>query len=135
MVDILKFKHSYEWHTSLKYLNLLNEMLYFISVLKLWNLIFILGPPDQPTNCSVLNQTTDSLEVQCLPGFNGGLQQSFLLEVTDIQTKMLLANATDKIPEFTVKINLPFLFFHAYNRLSIESLMWSTNLILLTYTF
>ena len=91
-------------------------MLYFISVLKLWNLIFILGPPDQPTNCSVLNQTTDSLEVQCLPGFNGGLQQSFLLEVTDIQTKMLLANATDKIPEFTVKINLPFLFFHAYNR-------------------
>lgn len=60
------------------------------------------GPPDPPTNCSVVNQTTDSLEVQCLPGFNGGLQQHFLLEVTDIQTKLLLANATDKIPEFTV---------------------------------
>ena len=66
----------------------------------------ISGPPDPPTNCSVLNQTTDSLEVQCLPGFNGGLQQSFLLEVTDIQTKVLLANATDKIPEFTVCIYL-----------------------------
>ena len=61
----------------------------------------VIGPPDPPTNCSVVNQTTDSLEVQCLPGFNGGLQQHFLLEVTDIQTKLLLANATDKIPEFT----------------------------------
>ena len=70
------------------------------------NFYLISGPPDPPTNCSVLNQTTDSLEVQCLPGFNGGLQQSFLLEVTDIQTKVLLANATDKIPEFTVCIYL-----------------------------
>ena len=74
-----------------------------------------LGPPDPPTNCSVLNQTTDSLEVQCLPGFNGGLQQSFLLEVTDIQTKVLLANATDKIPEFTV-ISYLYRFFKISNR-------------------
>ena len=66
------------------------------------NLTFFIGPPDPPTNCSVVNQTTDSLEVQCLPGFNGGLPQTFLLEVTDIQTKLLLANATDTIPEFTV---------------------------------
>ena len=66
--------------------------------------ILVIGPPDPPTNCSVVNQTTDSLEVQCLPGFNGGLQQHFLLEVTDIQTKLLLANATDKIPEFTASV-------------------------------
>ena len=64
-------------------------------------MFFLTGPPDTPTNCSVVNQTTDSLEVECLPGFNGGLEQHFLLEVIDLQTKVLLANATDKLPEFT----------------------------------
>ena len=63
---------------------------------------FFLGPPEAPTNCSVVNQTTDSLEVECLPGFNGGLEQEFVLEVADMQSKVVLANATDKLPEFTV---------------------------------
>ena len=63
------------------------------------------GPPEAPTNCSVVNQTTDSLEVECLPGFDGGLDQHFVLEVADLQSKVLLANATDKLPEFTVRVN------------------------------
>ena len=71
--------------------------------------VFPVGPPDPPTNCSVVNQTTDSLEVECLPGFNGGLEQKFVLEVTDLQTKVLLANATDKLPEFTV--SSPTMYF------------------------
>ena len=62
----------------------------------------IAGPPDAPTNCSVVNQTTDSLDVQCLSGFDGGLDQHFLLEVADLQTGLLLANASDKVPEFRV---------------------------------
>ncbi len=53
-------------------------------------------------NCSVVNQTTESLEVECLPGFDGGLRQFFLLEITDLQTGILLANATDTQPEFQV---------------------------------
>ena len=64
--------------------------------------IYISGPPEAPTNCSVVNQTTDSLEVQCLPGFDGGLEQEFKLEVADLQTGMLLANASDTVPEFRV---------------------------------
>jgi hypothetical protein len=37
-----------------------------------------------------------------LSGFDGGLEQHFLLEVADLQTGLLLANASDKIPEFRV---------------------------------
>ena len=51
-----------------------------------------------------MNQTTDSLEVECLPGFNGGMDQDFVLEVADLHSKAVLANATDKQPEFTVSI-------------------------------
>jgi len=60
------------------------------------------GPPEAPTNCSVVNQTTDSLVVECLPSFDGGLKQFFGLEVTDLQSGALTANFTDALPEFQV---------------------------------
>lgn len=63
---------------------------------------YVLGPPEAPTNCSVVNQTTDSLEVECLPAFDGGLQQYFGLEVTDLQSGILFYNATDSSPDFQV---------------------------------
>ena len=64
--------------------------------------LIFLGPPEAPTNCSVVNQTTDSLVVECLPSFDGGLKQFFGLEVTDLQSGILLANFTDSHPEFEV---------------------------------
>ena len=61
------------------------------------------GPPDPPSNCSVVNQTTDSLEVWCRPGFDGGLRQSFVMVVTDLSSGEELANATEEdAPEFRV---------------------------------
>lgn len=63
------------------------------------------GPPEAPTNCSVVNQTTDSLEVECLPSFDGGLKQFFGLEVSDLQSGVLLANFTDNVPEFQVSFH------------------------------
>jgi hypothetical protein len=65
----------------------------------------------------VVNQTTDSLDVQCLAGFDGGLEQHFLLEVADLQTGLLLANASDKIPEFRVRSSDDVIhssFFHQF---------------------
>ncbi|XP_046753588.1 nephrin-like isoform X5 [Diprion similis] len=66
------------------------------------------GHPDNPHNCSVLNQTTDSLHVECTEGFDGGLPQEFTLEV-DIETSNELAkagslvyNSTSKVPTFSV---------------------------------
>lgn len=35
------------------------------------------GKPDPLTNCSVFNQTSESFQVACVEGYNGGLQQEF----------------------------------------------------------
>ncbi len=40
--------------------------------------------------------------LRCSEGFNGGLSQSFMLEVRDIQTNELRANYTSPVPRFTV---------------------------------
>ncbi|KPJ15325.1 Hemicentin-1 [Papilio machaon] len=37
--------------------------------------------PDPPTNCTVYNLTHDSLDLMCLPGYEGGLQCVFVAEV------------------------------------------------------
>lgn len=39
------------------------------------------GKPHAPRNCTLWNQTSDSVEVSCVAGFDGGLPQRFLLEV------------------------------------------------------
>ncbi|KAK7074662.1 hypothetical protein SK128_011972 [Halocaridina rubra] len=39
------------------------------------------GPPDPPKNCTIINQTTDTIEVQCSAGFDGGLTQVFYMEL------------------------------------------------------
>ena len=59
-------------------------------------------PPAHPTNCVVLNQTIDILQVKCEPGFDGGLDQFFMLEVMDVMTIMLLANVSSSRPLFTI---------------------------------
>lgn len=64
--------------------------------------IIAAGKPDPPFNCSLLNQTTESLEVECVEGFDGGQPQYFLLEVYDQQTSVLQANVSAKFPLFTV---------------------------------
>jgi hypothetical protein len=40
-----------------------------------------LGKPEPVQNCSVVNESTDSFQVNCAPGFNGGLPQQFTLAV------------------------------------------------------
>ncbi|XP_022914013.2 nephrin isoform X1 [Onthophagus taurus] len=64
--------------------------------------IIAAGKPDPPHNCSILNQTTESLEVECVESFDGGQQQYFLLEVFDEQTNILQANVSAKFPLFTI---------------------------------
>lgn len=64
--------------------------------------IIAAGKPDPPFNCTILNQTTESLEVECVEGFDGGQPQYFLLEVYDEQSEVLQANVSAKFPMFTV---------------------------------
>ncbi|XP_053206806.1 synaptogenesis protein syg-2-like isoform X2 [Panonychus citri] len=63
------------------------------------------GPPDQPENCTIANITMDSLTVSCWPGYNGGLDQRYHLEMhLDNQDGPLIQNqSTTDYPFFIVK--------------------------------
>lgn len=54
------------------------------------------GKPDTPYNCTISNQTSTSLDVECLDAFDGGQPQKFQLEVYDQETHLLLVNRTSR---------------------------------------
>ena len=45
--------------------------------------IIAAGKPDPVKNCSISNVTSNSFQISCSPGFNGGLPQNFTLEVVE----------------------------------------------------
>ncbi|CAG0881461.1 unnamed protein product [Darwinula stevensoni] len=60
--------------------------------------------PDPPQNCTLMNSSPDSLEVDCDVGFDGGLPQQFLLVVHDEETGELLNNlSSPKEPVFRIQ--------------------------------
>ncbi|XP_046658181.1 nephrin-like isoform X2 [Homalodisca vitripennis] len=65
--------------------------------------IFPAGKPDGLSNCSIANQTSDSLQIECESGFDGGLPQEFYIEVFTAQRKVLVRNITSKEPWFRVE--------------------------------
>ena len=60
------------------------------------------GRPDPLRNCSIINQTSHSLEVECRSGFDGGLPQYFVAELFDLAGHRLLRNLTRPFPDFAV---------------------------------
>ncbi|CAH2012835.1 unnamed protein product [Acanthoscelides obtectus] len=60
------------------------------------------GKPDPPSNCTILNQTSDSLSLECSEGFDGGLRQQFVMEVYDAASGRLVGNVTARQPAFGV---------------------------------
>ncbi|KAK1133119.1 hypothetical protein K0M31_014477 [Melipona bicolor] len=60
------------------------------------------GRPDMVHNCTTSNTSTNSFSVRCAEGFNGGLPQSFLLEVKESNSQKLRANLTSPVPRFSV---------------------------------
>ncbi|KAI9552041.1 hypothetical protein GHT06_022378 [Daphnia sinensis] len=76
--------------------------------------------PDPPSNCTVLNQTADAVEVWCRPGFDGGHPQLFQFEIFDTQSAVLLYNKSGRYPHLRVG-NLEsgvklFIQISSYNR-------------------
>ncbi|XP_042230051.1 nephrin-like [Homarus americanus] len=64
--------------------------------------VFPADHPDPVHNCSVNNVSTTWVSIQCVAGFDGGLPQTFVLELYDIGHDRLLANTTNTVPVFLV---------------------------------
>ncbi|CAG9760494.1 unnamed protein product [Ceutorhynchus assimilis] len=52
------------------------------------------GKPFPVKNCTLTNQTSNSVEVYCQPGFDGGLPQHFLLELHTVNSLVPQYNVT-----------------------------------------
>lgn len=63
---------------------------------------FSTGKPDPLRNCTILNQTAESLNVECIDGFDGGIPQEFIMEVHDTLSRKLVSNVTSRTPIFIV---------------------------------
>lgn len=66
----------------------------FFNKIAQYFLICSLGRPAQLQNCTVSNQSSDSLEVDCVDGFDGGLPQSFFMEILELPTLRSRLNLT-----------------------------------------
>ncbi|XP_052756546.1 hemicentin-1-like [Galleria mellonella] len=61
------------------------------------------GRPMPLQNCSVVNQSSNSLQVECTEGFDGGLLQTFYMEVLELPSLMVRANiSSNSTPYFEV---------------------------------
>ncbi|XP_065559909.1 nephrin-like [Artemia franciscana] len=49
--------------------------------------IYPAGPPDAPKNCTLTNDKSSSMEIECQESFNGGLEQHFVLEIFESHSK------------------------------------------------
>ncbi|KOB63270.1 Sidestep protein [Operophtera brumata] len=61
------------------------------------------GHPMSLQNCSVVNQSSAGLQVECIEGFDGGLPQVFYMEVLALPSMMVRANvSSNSSPVFEV---------------------------------
>nr|XP_040582154.1 uncharacterized protein LOC121130481 [Lepeophtheirus salmonis] len=60
------------------------------------------GKPEGLKNCTNVNQTQESLTVLCSPGFDGGMDQKFILEIYDSRTRLIISNVTNSKPVFYI---------------------------------
>ncbi|XP_016947465.1 uncharacterized protein LOC108022831 [Drosophila biarmipes] len=59
--------------------------------------------PEPVKNCTAFNATANSLQIQCIPGYDGGIPQHFHAQIYDELNRQVLYNASYKYAEFTVK--------------------------------
>ncbi|XP_049308950.1 uncharacterized protein LOC105230208 [Bactrocera dorsalis] len=59
--------------------------------------------PDPVKNCTAYNATANSIQIQCIAGYDGGIPQHFHVQIKDELTNQILYNTSYKYAEFTVK--------------------------------
>ncbi|XP_055919281.1 uncharacterized protein LOC129951237 [Eupeodes corollae] len=59
--------------------------------------------PDPVKSCIAHNATSSSIQIQCIPGFDGGIPQHFHIQVYDELNRQILYNVTFKHSNFKIK--------------------------------
>lgn len=59
--------------------------------------------PDAVRNCTGFNVTANSVQISCIAGKDGGIQQYFHVEIIDEQRRMILYNTSFKSADFILK--------------------------------
>ncbi|KAL5287698.1 hypothetical protein ACFFRR_008543 [Megaselia abdita] len=72
------------------------------------------GEPDPLTNCTLLNQTSNGFQIECIEGFDGGLQQDFIMEVYVNGTTRYPRICRSKTPYFEVKGLVPGVAYNVF---------------------
>lgn len=71
-----------------------------------FQIIIFSGKPFPVKNCTLINQTSNSVEVYCLPGFDGGLPQHFVLELYSGNSNSHRSNMTSYTEPYFLLDNL-----------------------------
>ncbi|XP_076333636.1 protein turtle-like [Tachypleus tridentatus] len=66
------------------------------------------GPPDALRNCGLINRSTTVIKVKCDPGYDGGLKQTFHLEIFNMVLERIQKNITKTDRPVFVANDLPF---------------------------
>ncbi|XP_067133867.1 protein turtle homolog A-like isoform X1 [Centruroides vittatus] len=81
--------------------------------------IFPAGPPESVQNCTVINKTEESLHVECIEGYDGGLKQRFFMDVLDADSEVVQTSVNSDFPIFFAHGLLPganlLLIIHSVN--------------------
>lgn len=80
--------------------------------------------PSPLSNCTIrasINQSSETLEIECIAGYDGGLRQDFRLEAYDVTTRKLRLNISSLSTETPIF------------RINVADLLPSTHVHLITY--
>ncbi|XP_023033100.1 uncharacterized protein LOC6638446 isoform X2 [Drosophila willistoni] len=72
------------------------------------------GEPDPLLNCTLLNQTSTGFQIECIEGFDGGLQQDFIMEVYVNGTTRYPKIYKSKTPYFEVRGLVPGMGYNVF---------------------
>ena len=67
---------------------------------------FLSAVPETPHHCHIANQTLIGIRVVCDTGFDGGLEQTFHMEVWGLADNVMYGNRSRDVPSFWAT-NLP----------------------------
>ena len=111
IIDILYKKHNKRleadtvfilqvfYYVSCKVYQYKRIFLNFNEFKLIWNIVFyVVGPPQTPTNFTLVSSTDTSIVIEWIPGYNGGHEQIFIIQYRIINESNIWI--TQKIPKY-----------------------------------